>query len=73
MKRISSKLYNSSPKEVFEYEGKRLGSSGPHAISDSKVKEVCDALKKNSNFSKLLTLKELPRKNSRNQYNRKLE
>ncbi len=57
MKRILSKPYNSSPKEIFEYDGKRLGSSGPHATSDSKVKEVSDTLQKKFEFFKTSNLK----------------
>jgi len=57
MKRILSKLYNSSPKEIFQYVGKRLGSSGPHAIGDSKVKEISDALRKKFELYQISNLK----------------
>jgi len=56
MKRILSKLYNSSPKEIFQYVGKRLRSSEPHAIFDSKVEEIFDALKKQFDIYKTSNL-----------------
>jgi SAM-dependent methyltransferase len=46
MKRILSKLYNSSPKEVLQYAGKKLKFSEPHTASDSKAKEIASRLQK---------------------------
>lgn len=46
MKKIISRLYNSSPKEIFQYVGNKIGSFGPHGTADSKAKEISDALKK---------------------------
>jgi SAM-dependent methyltransferase len=57
MKKVISKLYNSSPKVIFSYIKKRLGLSGSHAISDKKVKEISDTLQKKFDFYKTFNLK----------------
>jgi SAM-dependent methyltransferase len=57
MKRILTKFYNSSPKEIFQYVGKRLGSFGPNVISDSKVKEISNKLQNKFEFYKTFNLK----------------
>jgi len=57
MERILSKLYNSSPKEIFHYVWNRLRSSVPHAIGDNKVKEISDGLRKKLEFYQTTNLK----------------
>jgi SAM-dependent methyltransferase len=57
MKRILSKFYDSSPKEIFQYIGKKLVSSGPNRISDRKVKEISNKLQKKFAFYNTSNLK----------------
>ncbi|HHJ40415.1 MAG: hypothetical protein AXA67_08505 [Methylothermaceae bacteria B42] len=57
MKRILAKLYNSSPKEIFQYVGEKLRSSEQISHSDSKAKEIFDVLKKQFDFYKTSNLK----------------
>lgn len=56
MIRILSKLYDSSPKEPFQYVEKRIGLHGkfsermtsakPHAVNGSKTEEISEALQR---------------------------
>jgi SAM-dependent methyltransferase len=57
MKTILSKFYNSSPKDIFQYLGKRLRPSETHAISDGKAKKTAEMLQKRFQFYNTSNLK----------------
>ena len=57
IKRILSKLYNSSPHEINQYVGKGMGSSESHPIGDSRVKEISDELRNKFDIYRTSNLK----------------
>lgn len=46
MKKIISRLYNSSPNDIFHYLGNIIGTLMPHTGAGGKTNEICDVLKK---------------------------
>lgn len=57
MKRILSKFYNSTPREILQSATKRLGSLGRNVIRDSKAKEISNELQRKFEFYKTSNLK----------------
>ncbi len=67
MKKILSKLYNSSPKELFQYVGRRIGLHGkpsermpsvkPHSVNDRKAPEISEVLQRKFEVYKTSNLK----------------
>ena len=57
MKRLLSKLYNSSPKELLLYVGRRMSSINPLAVDDRKNSEISEVLQRKFEVYKTSNLK----------------